>query len=88
MTYLTPEQLEQVKQLEKLKKVVMNKILTKEAIERLGRIRLVKPELASQVELYLMQLYQSGQIKSMIDDSQLKKILNALTSKKQYNIRR
>jgi len=88
MTYLTPEQLEQVKQLEKLKKVVMNKILTKEAIERLGRIRLVKPELASQLELYLMQLYQSGQIKSMIDDSQLKKILNALTSKKQYNIRR
>jgi len=88
MTYLTPEQLEQVKQLEKLKKVVMNKILTKEAIERLGRIRLVKPELATQLELYLIQLYQSGQIKSMIDDSQLKKILNALTSKKQYNIRR
>jgi len=88
MTYLTPEQLEQVEQLEKLKKVVMNKILTKEAIERLGRIRLVKPELATQLELYLMQLYQSGQIKNMIDDSQLKKILNALTSKKQYNIRR
>lgn len=88
MTYLTPEQLEQVKQLEKLKKVVMNKILTKEAIERLGRIRLVKPELATQLELYLMQLYQSGQIKNMIDDSQLKKILNSLTSKKQYNIRR
>ena len=88
MTYLTPEQLEQVEQLEKLKKVVMNKILTKEAIERLGRIRLVKPELATQLELYLMQLYQSGQIKNMIDDSQLKKILNSLTSKKQYNIRR
>jgi len=88
MTYLTPEQLEQLEQLEKLKKVVMNKILTKEAIERLGRIKLVKPELATQLELYLMQLYQSGQIKSVIDDSQLKKILNSITNKKQYNIKR
>ena len=88
MNNLTPEQMQQLNELEKMKKVVMNKILTKKAMERLGRVRLVKPELASQLELYLMQVYQSGQIKSVIDDEQLKKILNALTNKKQYNIRR
>jgi len=88
MNYLTPEQMRQVQELEKLKKVVMRKILTKEAIERLGRIRLVKPELATQLELYLLQLYQSGQIKNTIDDTRLKQILDAITKKKKFKIKR
>jgi programmed cell death protein 5 len=88
MNNLTPQQMEQLKQLEKLKKVVMNKILTKKALERMGRVKLVKPELATQLELYLMQIYQSGQIKKVIDDEQLKKILNSITSKKRYNLKR
>lgn len=82
MNTLTPEQLKQLREFEKLKKVIMNKILSKEAIERLGRVRLVKPELAMQLEIYLMQLYQSGQIKTVIDDSKLKNILNSLAKKK------
>jgi len=88
MNTLTPEQMLQLQELEKLKKVVMRKILTKEAIERLGRIRLVKPELATQLELYLLQLYQSGQIKNTIDDAQLKQILDAITKKKKFKIKR
>ena len=83
---LTPEQIEQLQELEKLKKIVLRKILTKEALERLGRIRLVKPQLAGQLELYLMQLYQSGQIKTTIDDSKLKTILDSLTTKKKFKI--
>lgn len=83
---LTPEQMQQLQELEKLKKVVMRKILTKEAIERLGRIRLVKPELATQLELYLLQLYQSGQIKTTIDDTRLKQILDAIVKKKKFKI--
>ena len=79
---LTPEQLQQLQELEKLKKIVMRKILTKEALERLGRIRLVKPQLAAQLELYLMQLYQSGQIKTIIDDSKLKGVLDSMKKKK------
>ncbi len=86
MNYLTPEQMQQVQQLEKLKKVVMKKILTKEALERLGRVRVVKPQLAMQLELYLMQLYQTGQIKGVIDDSKLKKILGSLVKKKKFKI--
>ena len=64
----------------------MRKILTKEAIERLGRIRVVKPELATQLELYLVQLYQAGQIKNVIDDPQLRKILDALTGGQKFKI--
>lgn len=83
---MTPEQMEQMQELEKMKKVVMRKILTKEAIERLGRIRVVKPELATQLELYLVQLYQAGQIKNVIDDPQLKKILDALIGGQKFKI--
>jgi len=86
MNYMTPEQMEQMQELEKMKKVVMRKILTKEAIERLGRIRVVKPELATQLELYLVQLYQAGQIKNVIDDPQLKKILDALIGGQKFKI--
>ena len=86
MNNLTPEQMQQLQELEKLKKIVLRKILTKEALERLGRIRLVKPQLAIQLELYLMQLYQSGQIKTTIDDSKLKSVLNSLTEKKKFKI--
>jgi len=88
MNYLTPEQMQQIQQLEKLKKVVMKKILTKEALERLGRVRVVKPQMAMQLELYLMQLYQAGQIKTVIDDSKLKMILNSLVKKKKFKIKR
>lgn len=54
---------------------IMRKILTPEARERLGRVKLVKPELARQVELILVQLYQAGQIREPLSDEKLKKIL-------------
>jgi programmed cell death protein 5 len=60
--------------------------LSKEAIERLGRIRIVKPELASQLELYLLQLYQSGKIKKEITDEQLKMFLDSIVNKREFKI--
>lgn len=77
---------EELKKIEELKKTILKKILSKEAIERLGRIRLVKPDLATQLELYLVQLFQSGKIKNEITDEQLKFILESLTSKKEFRI--
>ena len=77
---------EELKKMEELKKVIIKKILTKEAIERLGRIKLVKPDLATQLELYLLQLFQSGKIKNEITDEQLKFILESLTSKKEFRL--
>lgn len=88
MNDITPEKIAEMEMIEKMKKTVMSKILTKDAIERLGRLRLVKPELAEQLELYLLQLYQNGQIKETITDDQIKTILNAITKKKEFKIRR
>jgi len=77
---------EELKKFEELKKVIMKKILTKEAIERLGRIKLVKADLATQLELYLVQLFQAGKIKDQVTDEQLKFILDGLIQKKKFNI--
>ncbi len=83
---VTPEDYEKMKQFEQMKKQVVRKVLTKDAIERMGRIKLVKPELANQLELYLVQLYQSGEIKETIDDDQLRELLNLVTKKNKFNI--
>jgi len=69
-------------------KNILIKILDKKAYERLGNIRFVKPKFAQQLELYLIQLYQSGQINSIITDEQFKKILSLLTKKTEFKIRR
>ena len=73
---------EQMAQFEQMKKSLMGKILDKAAAERLGRVRVANPMLATQLELYLMQLHQSGQLKEIINDEKLKQILNALTENK------
>jgi programmed cell death protein 5 len=66
---------------------IMRKILTPEARERLGRVKLVKPELARQVELVLVQLYQAGQIREPIDDDKLKKILAQIDARTRREFR-
>jgi programmed cell death protein 5 len=76
----------ELQKLEEMKKIVLKKILSKEAIERLGRIKLVKPELAAQLELYLIQLYQSGKLKGELSDEQLKLILENLSAKREFKI--
>ncbi|RLJ04247.1 MAG: hypothetical protein DRP08_02175 [Candidatus Aenigmatarchaeota archaeon] len=80
------ENLKKQLELEKLKKTILLNVLTKEARERLNNIRIVKPELANQIELYMVQLYQSGQISGKIDEDQLKKILNILQRKREFKI--
>jgi len=77
---------EEMKQLEEEKKALIKKVLSREALERLGRIRVVKPELASQLELYLLQLYQTGKIKNEITDEQLKMFLEAVSTKRGFKL--
>mgnify|MGYP000058803712 CR=1 FL=1 len=73
---------------EELKEVkrVMGIILDKKARERLANVRLVKPELATQLELYLYQLYKTGQVKH-ITEEQLIRILQELSKKPRGKIR-
>jgi programmed cell death protein 5 len=77
---------EQLMRLEKLKKEILRKALSPEARERLGRVRLVKPQLAAQVELYLIQLYQAGRLGKQVTDEQLKSILKSISSRKKFRI--
>ena len=67
---------------EAMKNEILRNILTKQASERLGRVRLANPLVAAQLEIYLIQLHQSGQLKEMIDDPKLKQILKVLTPKR------
>lgn len=88
MTEYTQEEIEELQKIERIKRMIINKLLSKEAVERLGRLKLIKPELTNQLELYLAQLYQNGQIKGTITDEQLKNILSQISYKKDFRIRR
>lgn len=65
---------------EQLKKTLLQNVLDKAARERLNRVRMVKPELAAQIELYLIQLYEAGKLRSQMTDAQLKDILEMLAA--------
>ena len=72
----TPEEIQQV---ELMKKTMMRKILSRGALDRLSRVRMVKPDIAAQLELYLMDLYKSGKIKSEVSEEQMKMILETIS---------
>jgi len=65
---------------EQLKRTLLQNVLDKAARERLNRVRMVKPELAAQIELYLIQLYEAGKLRSQMTDAQLKDILEMLAT--------
>lgn len=68
---------------------ILRQILTPEARERLGRVKVARPEDARQVEGQLIALAQSGRLGSKIDDEQLKIILGRLLpNQRDINIRR
>ena len=62
MDYVDYNQLKQMEQMEAMKKKLLGKMLSKEAYERLGRVRFANPELAAQAEIYLLQVYQAGKL--------------------------
>jgi programmed cell death protein 5 len=87
--YNTESQQQAQQELEMQKKQIMIQILTPEARNRLVNLRLTKPDFVNQIELQLIQLAQSGNVKDKISDSQLKELLKRLSGKKrEINIRR
>jgi programmed cell death protein 5 len=88
MEYADYNQMKQMQQMEAMKKQLLGKILSKEAYERLGRVRFANPELAAQAEMYLLQVYQTGRL-GMVSDAQMKEILKLLTSgRRDFSIKR
>lgn len=59
-------------------KLIINKILTPEARERLNNIRTVKPVHARQIEILLIQLYQAGKLPQQLTDEGFKEILSKI----------
>jgi programmed cell death protein 5 len=75
--------------LEAQKRALLRTILTTEARQRLTNIRMVKPEFAEQLELQLIQLAQTGRLRTPLNDDQLKETLRRMQSQKRdFTIRR
>lgn len=68
---------------------ILRGILTPEARERLGTLKIAYPDIANQVEDRLIMLAQSGRLNEQIDDATLKEILARLVpSKREITIKR
>jgi len=68
---------------------VLRMALTSEARQRLANVRMVRPDLASSIEEYVIQLASSGKLRNAVDDEQVKQMLAALQEKKrEIKIRR
>ncbi len=78
---------------ESKKYLIMRKILDQGGRQRLENIKIVKPQFAEQIELQLIQLYQSGQLKGRIplSESSFKRLLEQFVQsekKKDFKIKR
>ena len=83
------EQERQKEEFEEQKKAILRKILTNEARERLGRIKVARPDLAESIENQLIMLAQNDQLKNKINDEQLRLILSKILPKKRdFKIKR
>ena len=71
------------------KDLLLKQILSPEARLRLNNVKIVKPELATMVENYLLGLAAQGRSPSQITDEQLKQILlSAQQPKRDFKINR
>ncbi|MCX6667883.1 MAG: DNA-binding protein [Euryarchaeota archaeon] len=76
------DQQDQQKELEDQKKMILRTILTDSARERLGRIKIARPEVVESIENQLIMLAQSGKLKNKINDEQLRMLLSRIIPKK------
>lgn len=83
------EQETQEKQFVEQKKMILRAILTTEARERLGRIKIARPEIVESIENQLIIAAQSGKLKNKINDEQLLMLLSkAIPKKRDIKIKR
>jgi programmed cell death protein 5 len=61
---------------------ILRMAFTSEARERLANVKMVRPDLASSIEEYVIQLASSGKLGRAVDDEQVKQMLAALQDKK------
>jgi len=82
------KQLEEQERRER-KEQLLRLILTPAARSRLTNIRLSRPDVASQVEDYLIRLFSAGRIKRPLTDDELKVIISSIVgTRREIRIRR
>lgn len=82
------QELNQLMQLEAELKKIMPFVLNADALKRLMNIKAAKPDFALQVQVYLLQMYQAGQIPKPLTDGQLKAFLDQIVKKQEWRIKR
>ncbi|HLD15704.1 MAG TPA: DNA-binding protein [Candidatus Nanoarchaeia archaeon] len=81
------DQLKIQQQLQQIE-IIVKQHLTKDAIARFGNIKSAHPELSLKLLTVLYRAIETGDIKEQITDTQLKLILQQLTTTKQFKIKR
>ncbi|KYH41888.1 MAG: hypothetical protein AYL32_002490 [Candidatus Bathyarchaeota archaeon B26-2] len=77
------------RQVELQKQALLRRILDPKARQRLTNLRMVKPEVVSQLEVQLIQLAQTGRVPIPITDELLKEILLRIQkARREIRIRR
>jgi len=76
------QQKQQEQEFEKQKQQILRTILTVEARERLGRIRVARQDLAAAIDQQLIMLAQTGRLKNKINDEQLRVLISKIMPKK------
>lgn len=72
-----------------MKEQALRSLLSPQARLRLTNVRMVKPELASMVENYLIGMAYQGKLNTQISDEQLKQILQSIQQpKRDFKINR
>ena len=83
------EQRKREAEAEAMRQKVLTVLLDASARQRLANVRMVKPELASAVENYLVNAASSGRLNRALTDDELKQILLSIQSpKKDFKINR
>lgn len=62
---------------------ILSQILSPEAADRLGRIRMVKESRATDMENRLIMLARSGQLRTKVTEDQLKDLLGAVSEQEE-----
>jgi programmed cell death protein 5 len=84
-----PPDQQQEAQIAAQKEMILRQLLSSEARLRLNNVRMVKPDLASLVENYLIGMASQGRLNSQISDEQLKQILMSVQQpKRDFKINR
>jgi programmed cell death protein 5 len=68
---------------------VLRMALTSEARQRLANVKMVRPDLATSIEEYVIQLASAGKLKRVLGDEEVKQLLASLQgTKREIKIRR